>query len=220
MAAEPNIDRIGRSGVIAVLVIERVEDAVPVGQALLDGGVDVMELTLRTPAAMEALRAIRAQLPGMLAGAGTVLNAAQVEEVLAAGGAFAVAPGTNPRVIRAAQSCGLPFYPGVATPSDLEMALQLGCRVVKFFPAEPTGGVAYLRSMAAPYDHLNIRYIPLGGIHRDHLAAYIAEHRVLAVGGSWLAPRDLIRGGQWQTIRRNAEQARHTIEQCRDHLDR
>ncbi len=211
------LERIRRSGVIAVLVVDRVDDAVPAGQALLEGGVDVMELTLRTPSAMDALRAIRAQLPKMLAGVGTVLTSEQVNEVAAAGGEFGVAPGTNPRVIRAAQSIGLPFYPGVATPSDLETAAELGCRIVKFFPAEPSGGVAFLRSMAAPYDHLDIRYIPLGGIQQNNLAAYLAEPRVLAVGGSWLATRDLIHAGDWRAIRRNAEHARRTIDQGRAH---
>ena len=150
------------TGVVAVLMIDDPADAVPVARALLAGGVNAMELTLRTPAALDALRAIRAGVPEMLAGIGTILTPEQVQDVAAAGAAFGVAPGVNRRVVMAATDLGLSFAPGVVTPSDVEAALELGCRLLKFFPAEPSGGLAYLKSLAAPFAHLGVRYVPLG----------------------------------------------------------
>jgi 2-dehydro-3-deoxyphosphogluconate aldolase/(4S)-4-hydroxy-2-oxoglutarate aldolase len=203
------------TGVIAVLVIERVADAVPLARALLDGGVNVMELTLRTPVAMDALRAIRAEVPTMLAGIGTILTVQQVREVANAGAAFGVAPGTNRRVLEAARSCGLPFAPGIVTPSDIEAAVEAGCRLLKFFPAEPSGGLNYLNSIAAPFAHLGLRYVPLGGVQLDNMLQYLKNPHVLAVGGSWLAPRELIAEGQWSAITERAAAARRKIVEMR-----
>jgi 2-dehydro-3-deoxyphosphogluconate aldolase/(4S)-4-hydroxy-2-oxoglutarate aldolase len=200
------------AGVIAVLTIEDPADAVPVARALMSGGVHAMELTLRTPAALEALREIRTGVPEMLAGMGTVLSTGQVHDVATIGAAFGVAPGTNRRVISAAVELGLSFAPGVVTPSDIEAAVELGCRVLKFFPAEPSGGLPYLRSMAAPFSHLGVRYIPLGGINLDNLATYLADDNILAVGGSWLAPRELIAGQDWPAIEQNAREARQRVD--------
>jgi 2-dehydro-3-deoxyphosphogluconate aldolase/(4S)-4-hydroxy-2-oxoglutarate aldolase len=201
------LQQVENPGVVAVLVIDDAAHAVPVARALLAGGITAMELTLRTPAAIDALGRIRGEVPEILAGIGTVLTIEQVQAVFEAGGQFAVAPGTNCRVIQAAQQVGLPFAPGIATPSDLETALELGCREVKFFPAEPSGGLSYLRSIAAPYAHLGVRYIPLGGVNVDNLGAYLAEPMVLAVGGSWLATRDMIKNQDWQGIRQRAAEA-------------
>ncbi len=208
-------DRLAAEGVVAVLVIDEVGDAVPLAQALLAGGVRAMELTLRTPAALESLRAIRAEVPEMMAGIGTILKVKQVREAAAAGAAFGVAPGTNPTIVRAAHAEGLPFAPGVVTPSDVEAALALECHLLKFFPAEPSGGLDYLQSLAAPFSHLGIRYLPLGGISLANLAAYLANPAVLAVGGSWLAPRNLVREKNWVAIRNLAEQARERIDAAR-----
>jgi 2-dehydro-3-deoxyphosphogluconate aldolase/(4S)-4-hydroxy-2-oxoglutarate aldolase len=198
-----------------VLVVDRVEDGVPLARALLDGGVTVMELTLRTSAALGALRAIRESVPEMLAGVGTILSATQVVEAVEAGGAFGVAPGFNPRVVEAARNSGLPFAPGVATPTDIEAAIEAGCRLLKFFPCEPMGGLPYLKAMAAPYQHLGLGFVPLGGIHAGNMAAYLAEPSVAALGGSWLAPRQLIATGDWQAIRNLAAEATATIASCR-----
>ena len=182
----------------------------------MDGGIDVMELTLRTPVALDALRAIRAEVPGMVSAVGTVLTPEQAGEAAIAGAAFGVAPGLSPRVVRAARKVGLPFAPGVATASDLEAALELGCREVKFFPAESTGGMSYLKSMAAPYAHLGVRFVPLGGIKPDHVRAYLSSSLVLAVGGSWIAPRDMIQREDWDAIRINAARARAIVDEQRD----
>lgn len=209
------LQRIERCGVVAVLVIDDVRHAVPLAESLLAGGIDVMELTLRTPAAIDALRAIRRDVPDMLAGIGTILTPEQVGQVRDNGGAFGVAPGTNRRVVEAARAAGLPFVPGIATPSDLETALELGCSQVKFFPAEPCGGLEYLRSMAAPYAHLGVRFIPLGGLKLENMGTYLVDPLVLAVGGSWLAPRKLVQAQDWPAIREFAAAACSQVSQLR-----
>ncbi len=210
------LERIERCGVVAVLVVDELAHAVPLARALIDGGIDAMELTLRTPVALDALEAIRAQVPDMLLGVGTVLTPEQAGEAAEAGAAFGVAPGLNPRVVRAAREVGLPFAPGVATASDLEVALELGCREVKFFPAEPIGGMAYLQSMAAPYTHLGVRFVPLGGLQPDNVREYLSSSLVLAVGGSWIASRNAIRQQDWDAIRSNAAQARAIVNSLRE----
>jgi 2-dehydro-3-deoxyphosphogluconate aldolase/(4S)-4-hydroxy-2-oxoglutarate aldolase len=210
------LERIERCGVVAVLVVDELAHAVPLARALMDGGIDAMELTLRTPVALEALKAIRADVPDMLPGVGTVLTPEQARRAADAGAAFGVAPGMNLRVVRAAREVGLPFAPGVATASELEAALELGCREMKFFPAEPTGGVTYLKSLAAPYAHLGVRFVPLGGLQPDNVRGYLSSPLVLAVGGSWIAPRSLIQQEDWDAIKINAAQARAIADGSRD----
>lgn len=207
--------RIERSGVIAVLVVDEVQHAVPLARALLAGGVDAIELTLRTPAAIDCLRAVRNEVPEMLAGIGTVLTSQQVDEIVDAGASFGVAPGLNRRVIERAQDHGLPFAPGIMTPSDIEAGIALGCRELKFFPAEPPGGLKLLSSIAAPYAHLGLRFIPLGGLNPENMARYLCEPQVLAIGGSWLAKQDLIHSQQWDKITSNAAEARRIVEEAR-----
>ena len=209
------LDRIRRCGVIAVLVVDDVEHATPLAEALLAGGIDTMELTLRTPAAIDALRTIGQDVPDMLTGIGTVLTGEQVEQVVEAGAAFGVAPGLNRRVVERAQAMGLPFAPGIATPSDIEAAIELGCRELKFFPAEPSGGMKYLSSMKAPYAHFGLRFIPLGGLNAQNMAAYLADPAVPAIGGSWIAPRKLIQQEDWPAITANAAEARRIVDSLR-----
>jgi 2-dehydro-3-deoxyphosphogluconate aldolase/(4S)-4-hydroxy-2-oxoglutarate aldolase len=207
--------RLHRSGVIAVLVVDAADDAVPLARALLAGGVDCIELTLRTPVAMTALRRIRAEVPELVVGVGTILTPQQVNEVQAAGAAFGVAPGMNPRVIAEAQRVGLPFSPGICTPTDIELALEHDCRLLKFFPAEPSGGLAYLRAIAAPYAHLGVKYIPLGGVSLGNAELYLKEPAVHALGGSWLAPRELIQRQDWAAITANASAATAIVRRVR-----
>jgi 2-dehydro-3-deoxyphosphogluconate aldolase/(4S)-4-hydroxy-2-oxoglutarate aldolase len=207
--------RIRSSGVIAVLVIENIEDAVPVARALLEGGVSAMELTLRTPAALEALKRIRSDAPQLLAGIGTILRADQIKAVASAGAELGVAPGYNPRVVDAAKSVGLPFAPGVATATELEWALDQGCRILKFFPAEPLGGISYLKSMNGPYGYLDLQYIPLGGVNQDNLRAWLQQSFVIAVGGSWIADKKLIAARNWDEISRRAERAYSIFKEVR-----
>ncbi len=199
--------QINQCGIIAVLVIDNADDAVPLAKTLLDNGVSVMELTLRTPAALDALRKIRNEVPRMIAGAGTVLSSGQVDEVFEAGAAFAVAPGLNRRVIERARQLGLSFAPGIMTPTDIEAGLELGCRMLKFFPAETTGGVKHLKAMAAPYQHLKLSFIPLGGLTADNMHSYFECPLVGAIGGSWIAKREAIAAKDWDSIGKNAAEA-------------
>ncbi|MEZ6086479.1 MAG: bifunctional 4-hydroxy-2-oxoglutarate aldolase/2-dehydro-3-deoxy-phosphogluconate aldolase [Pirellulaceae bacterium] len=209
------MQRIVKAGVVAVIVIDDPRHAVPLAKALLDGGVDAIELTLRTPAAIEALKEIRAQVPQMLAGVGTILTPEQVDQVVDAGGAFGVAPGLNRRVVQQARHRGLPFAPGVLTPSEVEGAIELGCRELKFFPAEPSGGMSYLNSMAAPYAHLGLRFIPLGGVDVNNMASYLESPLIAAVGGSWIAPRALIQQENWSEITRRSSEAQEVVHRVR-----
>jgi 2-dehydro-3-deoxyphosphogluconate aldolase/(4S)-4-hydroxy-2-oxoglutarate aldolase len=209
------LQRLATSRVVAGFSIDKAEHAVPLTRALLAGGIDVIELTLRTPAAMEAARAVCKEVPEMVVGIGNILTPEQVFEVKAAGAHFGVAPGMNPRVVRAAQAAGLPFAPGIATPTDLEAAIELGCRFVKFFPAEPAGGINYLPSMSAPYAHLGIRYFPLGGLNADNMTSYLNEDNVLAIGGSWIVKRELVLNENWSEITARAVAVRRIADEVR-----
>lgn len=199
--------RIRDAGVVAVLTIGDIDVAVPAARALVDGGVTAMELTLRTPDALEALRLISKNVPEMLAGVGTILRSEQVTEVANNGAAFGVSPGFNPTVAQAAIDAGLGFAPGVATPSDIEAAAAMGFRLLKFFPAEPSGGLPYLKSMAQPYLHLGVEFFPLGGIKLEALGSYLSWDRIAAVGGSWIAPPALLRERDFERITANARDA-------------
>ena len=207
--------KIRESGMIAVLVIDRAEDAVPLAEALLKGGIEIIELTLRTAEALQAICNIRDQVPDMVVGAGTVITRKQIIKVRDAGARFAVAPGCNPEIIMAAQRFNLPFYPGVATPSDIEAAVALGCKILKFFPAEASGGLNYLKSMAGPYSYLELGFIPLGGLNQDNFSAYLQYDAVLAVGGSWIAKREMILARDWSAITQNAIMATDMIRKSR-----
>lgn len=208
--------RIEQSGVVVVLVVDRPDSVVPLCRALLACGFDAIELTLRTPAALEALQLVRQEVPEMLAGVGTVLRADQVDAAVEAGAAFAVSPGLNPKVVQKAKDVGLPFAPGVVTPTDIEVAIELGCRDLKFFPAEPSGGIKYLRSMYAPYAHLGLRFLPLGGINAQNMLSYLYDAAVPAIGGSWIAPRKLIQTENWSAVIDHATEARRLINDLRD----
>ncbi|MBL7044286.1 MAG: bifunctional 4-hydroxy-2-oxoglutarate aldolase/2-dehydro-3-deoxy-phosphogluconate aldolase [Pirellulaceae bacterium] len=206
------LPRLEACRVVAGFSVDKPEHAVPLAKALLAGGIDAIELTLRTPAAMEALKAICADVPEMLTGVGTILTPKAAAEVKAAGADFGVAPGMNPRVVRAAQEAGLPFAPGVATPSDLEAAIELGCRFVKFFPAEAVGGVPYLRSISAPYKHLGIQYFPLGGLNAENMVEYLKEPNVPVIGGSWIVKKKLVENLDWTGITARATDVIQALE--------
>jgi 2-dehydro-3-deoxyphosphogluconate aldolase/(4S)-4-hydroxy-2-oxoglutarate aldolase len=211
MWPDPLAERLARSGVVAVVTVENPEDAAPIARALLAGGVGAIELTFRTARAAEAIRRIRAKVPEILVGAGTLLNRAHVEAAIEVGALFGVAPGCNPATIAAARECGLPFAPGVMTPTDMEIALEHGCRVLKYFPASNLAGPSALESMAAPFAHLGLRFIPLGGINLASLPQWLASPSVLCVGGSWLAPREVIQRQDWAALQRDAQQAAEVV---------
>jgi len=208
-------DRLYECGVIPVVVIDDAANAVPLARALVAGGIDVVEFTYRTPAASEAIRAIAGSMPDVLLGAGTVLTPAQARDAKDAGAVFGVSPGLNPRVVRAGLEAGLFFIPGVTTASDVEGALELDCKVLKFFPAEPMGGLKYLKSLAAPYNHLGVRYMPLGGVSAKNVRDYLAEPAVLGCGGSWIAKRDRIAEQDWDAITAIAREARDAVRAAR-----
>lgn len=211
MFPEPLVTRLESNPIIAVVTIDDPEDAVPLGEALLAGGIRAVELTLRNERALDALARLKHSLPEMIVGAGTVLTVDQVKHVVETGADFGVSPGLNPRIVKAANQTGLPFAPGVQTPSDIEAAVELGCRLLKFFPADTGGGLTYLRSIAAPFAHLGLRYIPLGGITLNSALDYLRESWIPAIGGSWVAPRERIRNREWSVIAANAREATEAL---------
>lgn len=209
------IKKIEEAGIIAVLIIDEVKHAVPLVRALLAGGVDAIELTLRTPAALESAKAIKKEVPEMSLGFGTVLTVDQVKAVIDVGADFAVSPGCNPKIIREAQKQGLSFAPGIMTPTDIEMALEEGCRILKFFPAETSGGMAHLTSITAPYQYLGLKFIPLGGCNFNNARSYLESDLITAIGGTWLAKRPLIQSENWDAITNNAKEIKTLITQIR-----
>lgn len=209
------IKKINDAGVIAVLVIEELKHAVPLANALLSGGVEAIELTLRTPVALEAAEAIKNEVPRLTLGIGTVLTTEQVKLAAGLGADFAVAPGCNRSVIEAAQEHNLSFAPGIMTPSDIEAALEMGCRVLKYFPAESSGGMKHLNNIAAPYQHLGLKFIPLGGLTLENAGEYLKSPIVAAIGGSWIAQRNLIQAEDWDAITRSAKEICGLIKKFR-----
>lgn len=205
-------EKLQRSGVVAGFSVENVAHAVPLANALLNGGIESIELMLRTSAAMDAVKAICSNVPDMLVGVGTILTPQCALNAKKAGAHFGVSPGLNPRVVQAAQAAGLPFAPGIATPTDLEMAIELDCRLVKFFPAEASGGITYLRSMSAPYKHLGIQYFPLGGVNASNMFPYLQEPNVIAVGGSWIVDSELVRNEDWPGITARAAKVTESLK--------
>ncbi|TMJ61904.1 MAG: bifunctional 4-hydroxy-2-oxoglutarate aldolase/2-dehydro-3-deoxy-phosphogluconate aldolase [Alphaproteobacteria bacterium] len=191
--------------VIPVLTIERERDAVPLAHALFEGGLSVIEITLRTAAAPGAIAAIMRELPQVTIGAGTVMRAADIAIAVHAGARFLVSPGLTPELASAALATELPYLPGVATPSEVMTARALGICVMKLFPAEALGGTAWLKAMAPVFP--GVAFCPTGGIDEASAAEYLALPNVPMVGGSWMAPKDAIAAGDWRRVRRLAERA-------------
>jgi len=194
-----------RAPVVPVLVIEDVASALPLARALVAGGLPLLEITLRTPAAMDVIRALAGEVEGAVVGAGTVLTPAQYRDVERAGAAFVVSPGATAPLLDAADQSPVPLLPGAATVSEMMALLERGYRCMKFFPAEPAGGLAYLRSIASPLPEA--RFCPTGGITVERAPAYLALPNVLAVGGSWVAPADALKSGDWERITGLAREA-------------
>ena len=191
--------------VVPVLVIEDANAAVPLARALVAGGLPAVEITLRTPAALEAIRAVAAEVEGAWVGAGTVLTRAQLEEAEKAGARFAVSPGASPGLLAAAAGTALPLLPGAATASEAMALLELGYGLQKFFPAEAAGGAAVLKALASPLP--GVRFCPTGGIDARNAAAYLTLPNVICVGGSWVAPKETVEAGDWARIEALARQA-------------
>ena len=194
-----------RSPVMPVLVVHQLEHAVPLARALVDGGIQVLEMTLRTPVALAAIRAIADQVPQAIIGAGTITNAAELSQARAAGAQFGVSPGATPALLQAARDSGWPFLPGTMTPSEVMAAMAAGFTAMKFFPAVPAGGVAMLSALHGPFPQL--RFCPTGGISPATAPEFLRLRNVSCIGGSWLAPRDKVQAGDWAAITTLAQHA-------------
>lgn len=189
-----------RQRLICVAVIDQPDDAAPLAEALLAGGLNVIEVTFRTAAAARAIALIRQKLPAVAVGAGTLLTADNVHQAADAGAQFGVSPGLSESVSHAARQRQLPLFPGVITPSEVMRALDLGWKQLKFFPAEAAGGVAMLKALAGPFSHTGVKFVPTGGINTANLPAYLAVPQVAAIGGSWMAERKLVAEKAWSKI--------------------
>jgi len=201
------VERIKTAGIVPVIALENAEDAAPLCEALQAGGLEVAEITFRTKAAAEAIAIVAKDFPTFALGAGTVTTLDEVEAAGRAGAQFAVAPGLNPKIVKRAQQLELPFFPGVCTPSEIEAALDLGCTMLKFFPAGAMGGPSYLKSLSAPYLHRGVSFIPTGGVTAANMIDYLEMPQVAAVGGSWLVAKKLIAAKDWSAISQLAAEA-------------
>jgi len=206
---ESVLEQISKIGIVPVVKIDRAEDAMPLAKALCAGGLPCAEVTFRTDAAADAIKIMTENFPNMCVGAGTVLNAEQVDAAIAAGAKFIVSPGLNPRTVKYCQEKGIPITPGTSSPSDIEQAIELGLEVVKFFPAEQSGGLAKIKAMAAPY--VNMKFMPTGGINAKNLNSYLDFPKIIACGGSWMVPGDLINAGEWDKIEQLTREAVQTM---------
>lgn len=204
--ASATTERIEALGVLPVIEIDSPEQAAPLAAALYDGGIDCLEVTLRTDSALSSIRELTSYRPDMLVGAGTVLTPEQADAAIAAGASFIVTPGFNPTVVRHCVSNGYLIIPGVDSASTIELALEAGLSRVKFFPAQSLGGISTLRSMAAPFKS-KMRFIPLGGLAPDNLTGYARNGLVFAIGGTWIAKAELVRAGDFEQISANARDA-------------
>ena len=208
-------DQLSRHGVVPVIALDDPAQALPLADALIAGGLPVAEITFRTDAARATIAAMARHRPEMLVGSGTVITEEQVDQSLEAGARFALSPGIDVAVLDHAAQKGLPFAPGIMTPSDLQVALRVGCRMVKFFPAMAAGGPNMLKNIAAPYKHTGIRFNPTGGVTMDNLGDWLALPEVSAVGGTWIATRADIAAGNWARITANARAAVARVAELR-----
>ncbi|HEY7181993.1 MAG TPA: bifunctional 4-hydroxy-2-oxoglutarate aldolase/2-dehydro-3-deoxy-phosphogluconate aldolase [Blastocatellia bacterium] len=207
------VERAREIGIIPVVSIPKLEDALPLAEALLEGGLPCAEITFRTAAAAEAVAGIRSRFPEIFLGAGTVLTIEQAETAISAGAEFIVSPGTNPAVVDHCLSRGVTIFPGVCTPTEIEMALSKGVDTLKFFPAEPMGGVKFLQTICAPYR--NVRFIPTGGIDAENVGQYLALPQVVACGGSWMVKPELFEAGDFANVRQKAREAAALVKGLR-----
>ena len=200
--------------IVPVIVLEKATDAVPLCKALAAGGLQVAEITFRTAAAKDAIAIVAREFPDFILGAGTVTTPEEVTAARTAGARFAVAPGCNPDIVKLAQAAGLPFWPGVCTPSDVERALAIGCTTLKFFPAVAAGGIPMVKSLHAPYQHRGVRFVATGGIETGNLKEWLSTPGVIAIGGTWMVAPKLIQAGNWAEITRLTAAAVAIAKEC------
>ena len=207
------LEKIRKMGIVPVVVIENEKDAVPLADALCNGGLACAEVTFRTAAAGEAIRLMKEAHPEMLVGAGTVLTVEQVDRAVAAGAKFIVSPGFDPKIVDYCLEKDIPVFPGCITPSEVAQAVKRGLKVVKFFPAEPAGGISMIKAMAAPYT--GIRFMPTGGINAKNLEDYLSCDKILCCGGSWMVKGDLVKAGEFDKIRELTAEAKKLADSIR-----
>ena len=205
--------KIGQMGIVPVVVLNDVKNAVPLAQSLINGGLPCAEVTFRTEAAQQSIAEISKNFPQMFVGAGTVLTIEQVDRAVDAGAKFIVSPGFNPKVVEYCIKKGYPVTPGIMTPTELEMALEFGLDVVKFFPAENAGGLKMIKAMAAPYTKM--KFMPTGGINPQNVREYLQCDKILACGGSWMVKGDLINSGNFAEIEKLTKEASQIVKQIR-----
>lgn len=207
------LKQIGSTGIVPVVVLNKVSDAVPLAEALIRGGLPCAEVTFRTDAAEDSIREIAKKFPEMFVGAGTVLTTEQVDRAIGAGAKFIVSPGLNPKVVEYCIKKGYPVTPGIMTPTELEVALGFGLDVVKFFPAENAGGLKMIKAMSAPYTMM--KFMPTGGINATNVRDYLACDKILACGGSWMVKGDLINAGNFAEIEKLTREAAAIVKEIR-----
>ncbi|MBQ8626511.1 MAG: bifunctional 4-hydroxy-2-oxoglutarate aldolase/2-dehydro-3-deoxy-phosphogluconate aldolase [Agathobacter sp.] len=209
----PVLEKIQKTGIIPVVVLNDVKDAEPLAKALIEGGLPCAEVTFRTDAAEESIRIMKEKFPEMLLGAGTVLTTDQVDRAVAAGAEFIVSPGLNPRIVKYCVEKNIPITPGCANASDIEQAIENGLEVVKFFPAEPAGGLKMIKALAAPY--VGVKFMPTGGISASNVRDYLAYDRIIACGGSWMVSGDLVKAGEFDKIKELTAEAAAIVKEMR-----
>ena len=207
------LEKLGQYGIVPVVVLNDSKDAAPLADALCDGGLACAEVTFRTEAAADSIRIMTEKHPEMLVGAGTVLTTKQVDEAVKAGARFIVSPGLNPTVVKYCIEKNIPITPGVATPSEMEQAIELGLNLVKFFPAEPSGGLAMINAVAAPYTML--KFMPTGGINPNNVKDYLNSDKIFACGGSWMVKGNLINDGNFDKINELTKEAVNIVKEIR-----
>lgn len=209
------INTLQGAGIVPVIVIEDEKKAVPLARALVAGGLPVIEITFRTAAAAAAIAAIRREVPEAIVGAGTILSLSQLESAKAAGAVFGVAPGFDPLIVSAAAEANFPFCPGVATASELSQALTLGCKMVKFFPAEAAGGVNMIKNLLGAFRFTGVKFMPTGGVKISNVESYLAVPEVVCCGGTWIVPKEALVSDDYATIERLASEASSLVRRVR-----
>lgn len=207
------LEKLGKYGIVPVVVLNDSKDAEPLADALCEGGLACAEVTFRTEAAAESIKIMNEKHPEMLVGAGTVLTIEQVDEAVAAGAKFIVSPGLNPEVVKYCLDKNIAITPGVVTPSEMEQAIELGLNIVKFFPAEPSGGLSMIKAVSAPYTML--KFMPTGGINPGNVKEYLKSDKIFACGGSWMVKGNLVDAGNFDKIKELTKEAADIVKEIR-----
>ena len=207
------LEKLGQYGIVPVVVLNDSKDAEPLADALCEGGLACAEVTFRTEAAAESIKIMSEKHPEMLVGAGTVLTIEQVDEAVAAGAKFIVSPGLNPEIVKYCIDKNIAITPGVVTPSEMEKAIELGLNIVKFFPAEPSGGLSMIKAVSAPYTML--KFMPTGGINPGNVKEYLKSDKIFACGGSWMVKGDLVDAGNFDKIKELTKEAADIVKEIR-----